>query len=181
MNLNKEVWVGIKGYENMYQISNLGRVKSLERWVNHGLSEKQFVENKILKPRLYNNGYFFIVLCRDGKKKNSSIHRLVASAFIENIGNKEWVNHKNGIKIDNDVNNLEWVTSSENRIHAFTTGLQKPHSLKPIIANKKNGEFVGKFESIHDASRKLNLLPSHICSVCSGKRKSTGKMIFNYL
>jgi hypothetical protein len=133
-----------------------------------------------LKPRIYKTGYYYIILSKEGKKKNFTMHRLVAKYFIENKEKKPCVNHKNGIKTDYSIENLEWNTSSENRLHAFKNGLQKPHSLKSVVAYKKNGELVGKYESINDAARKLNLQPSKICSVCKGDRITTGNMIFQY-
>ena len=178
--LKIEIWKDIEGYEGIYQISNFGAIKSLARSVNHGHSIKQLVPECILKPRIYNTGYYYIVLCKDGKKKNFTVHGLVAKYFIENKDNKEYVNHKNGVKTDYSIENLEWNTMSENRLHAFRTGLQKPHSLKSVVAYKKNGDLVGKYHSIHDAARKLNLHPSKICSVCKGDRMTTGNMIFEY-
>lgn len=178
--MDYEIWKDIEGYEGLYQINNFGVIKSLNRFVNHGHSEKQFVSECILKPRIYNTGYYYIVLSKNGKKKNFSVHGLVAKYFIENKENKECVNHKNGIKTDYSIENLEWSTISENRLHAFRTGLQKPHSLKSVMAYKKNGDLVGKYDSIHDAARKLNLQPSKICSVCKGDRMTTGNLIFKY-
>ena len=108
-----EIWKDIKGYDVHYQISNFGRVKS-------------FKSNKILKSKIGSSGYLQIVLCKNCTRKNQLIHRLIALYFIPNPDNKPCTNHKNGIKTDNRLENLEWATYSENTIHSFKNGLQKP-------------------------------------------------------
>ncbi|MBR4153365.1 MAG: HNH endonuclease [Selenomonadaceae bacterium] len=112
-NLDGEEWRPIVGYEQLYQVSNFGRVKSF-----CGRTPK------ILKPAL-GGGYLCVNLCIEGKTKMFLVHVLVAQAFISNPGNKPQVNHKDGWKINNCVGNLEWTTGSENMQHAYDTGLQK--------------------------------------------------------
>lgn len=123
-----EVWKDIKGYEGHYQVSDFGRVKSLARVVE---IRKGILGNKkesFLKPTKNKKGYLNIKLCKksDGIciEKSVVIHRLVANEFLENSLNKPQVNHKNGIKDDNSVDNLEWVTGSENVIHALANNLK---------------------------------------------------------
>ncbi len=113
-----EVWKWIFGFEGLYQISNFGRVKSF--YVRKG---KQGI--LILKPHLTRNGYLNIKLNKNGEGKDFLIHRLVAQAFIPNPENKSTVNHKDGNKFNNCVENLEWQTQSENNHHAVNTGLSK--------------------------------------------------------
>lgn len=120
----EEVWKDVKNYEGIYQVSNKGNVRSLDRLVN-GYRGNKNKKGKVLKPSL-RNGYLSVVLCKEGKGINKTIHRIVAETFIENIDNKAEVNHKNGIKTDNRVENLEWVTRSENAIHAISMGLYEP-------------------------------------------------------
>ena len=109
----QEEWRDIIGYEGLYQVSNLGRVKSFWRG-----------RERIKKPVKAFNGYLHIELFKKGgKRKGFTVHRLVASAFIPNPLNKREVNHVNGVKTDNRVENLEWATSSENKRHAVATGL----------------------------------------------------------
>lgn len=113
-----EVWHDVKGYEGLYQVSNLGRVKSLER----NIKMRQYVLHtveKIMKPIFDGKGYNQITLCKSGKMKRISIHRLVATHFIPNTENKPFINHINGIKTDNRVENLEWCTPSENNLHMY--------------------------------------------------------------
>jgi len=118
----EEEWRDIEGYEGIYQVSNLGRIKALERVV--------VVPERILKNVSSGTGYAQINLIRDKKRKICLIHRLVAQAFIPNPDNKSDVNHKKGIKHDNRVSELEWATESENMIHAHRV-LGKKSNLKP--------------------------------------------------
>lgn len=119
----QEIWKDIKGYEGLYQISNLGRVKSCARKINHGL----YVEDRgdvIMTPYLNNNGYYSVMLHKNKKKKNHRIHQMVARAFIPNPENKEMINHIDCNRLNNKVENLEWCTNSENQIHAMKNGLK---------------------------------------------------------
>lgn len=113
----EEIWKDIVGYEGFYQISNLGNVKSLSR-INS--------QTEIILKFGFNGDYNTVVLMKDKKPRTFRIHRLVALHFIPNPQIKPQVNHKDGVKTNNCVYNLEWNTLSENRLHAYRTGLQKP-------------------------------------------------------
>ena len=123
-----EVFKDIKGYEGLYQISNLGRVKSVGRYVirKSGIEHLRKCWRKEIIMRLCNGyvGYKVLVLRKNNQPKTHLVSRLVALNFIPNPDNKPEVNHKNGIKSNNTVDNLEWMTSSENKIHALETGLK---------------------------------------------------------
>ena len=118
--MTKEVWKDIPFYEGYYQASNFGRIKSLDRSVCKKYdndTRDNFINGLIIKP--YLNEYLYVQLSKNGSIKNKLVHRLVASALIENNENKEQINHINGNKEDNNINNLEWCTRSENMIHAY--------------------------------------------------------------
>jgi hypothetical protein len=117
-----EIWKDIEGYEGYYQVSNFGRVKSLN----------VFGKEKHRKLQTDKNGYLVIGLRKLGKEKNCKVHRLVALTFIPNSNNKKTINHIDGVKTNNQVSNLEWATYSENMTHAFITGL------KPNQSGSKN-------------------------------------------
>ena len=126
-----EIWKDIQGYEGCYKISNFGNVMALKReYYSNG--SKRFTEEKILKKRNATDGYFNAALALNGKRKDIGIHRLVAMAFIANPENKLEVNHKDGIKTNNHVSNLEWSTRREQMKHAYDMGLNS------IVKNIKN-------------------------------------------
>ena len=116
-----EIWKEIEGYKALYQISNYGRIKSLSHINNLGRVRPEC----ILGNRLSDRGYHTAVLYNNGKPKSFRVHQLVAKAFIDNPFNKPHVNHLDGVKSNNFVNNLEWVTISENQNHAFQIGLNR--------------------------------------------------------
>ena len=117
------IWKDIKGYEDLYAVSNTGLVKG-----------KKY--NRVLKPDI-NKDYAIVSLCKGGKTSKQFIHRLVASHFIPNPDNKPQVNHINGDKLTNTAINLEWVTCSENHKHAYQLGLKDPSKCCPKLGNNK--------------------------------------------
>ena len=136
-----EIWKDIKGYEGLYQVSNRGRVRRI--FFINNVTEKEKI--KVLTPLKHNRGYLSVSLCKNGKQKMRLIHRLVAQAFIENKFNKKEINHINGNKKDNRVENLEWVTSKENTKHAIENGLKVRGEKGTFIKTKgeENGEEIG--------------------------------------
>lgn len=137
--LPNEIWKDIVGYESIYMVSNFGRIKSLERFKKSHTDAMAFVPNSILKPAI-TDGYLRVVLQKNGKAKQMTVHRLVATAFIQNMENKPCINHINGIKVDNSATNLEWVTVRENTIHAFRTGLIVKRRMPKPFKYLVNGE-----------------------------------------
>lgn len=124
----EEVWKDVVGWEGFYQVSNLGNIKSSDRWVQYsrqGTLTQRFYKSKPLKPKV-NFGGYLICHFRDkasDKEEWPSIHRLVAKAFVDNPEDKPTVNHKDGNKLNNAVDNLEWATEKEQTVHAFKNNL----------------------------------------------------------
>lgn len=135
-----EIWKDIPNYEGMYQVSSLGRVKSLDRTIVNSLGRIIKYKGKIRATQKHNQGY--LSLCLRNGAKQYLVHRLVASAFIENKQNKEFVNHKNGDKTDNRVENLEWCTRQENENHAFKTGLKNSSGTANTQAKLKDSDVI---------------------------------------
>lgn len=131
-----EEWKSVSGYENFYQVSNLGNVRSIERTFVNSRGEKRTLASVVLKTHGNAKGYLKVRLWGLSKRKSFYVHRLVAIAFLENPHNKEQINHIDGVKKNNKVENLEWATASENNKHAIANGLNLP----PQAWIKLNGE-----------------------------------------
>lgn len=127
-----EIWKDVKDFEGLYQISNTGKVRSLKRNNTNG---------KILKSAFNYKGYEVVYFSKNNKKYVRKIHRLVAESFIPNLNHKEQVNHIDGNKANNNVDNLEWCTCRENIIHAYRNNLFEKQ--RNSHKNKKNGSLVG--------------------------------------
>ena len=180
-----EEWKDIKGYEGLYQVSNLGRVKSL----GNGKSNRS--KCIIMKTAINHKGYAMIRLCKDGVGKGFSVHRLVAESFLANHEHKPQVNHLNGLTWDNRVTNLEWATCSENNLHAYRelnrkaprSGLGKLGSKNPAsraVLQIKRGETIACFGSMLEADRATGINFRNISSCCKGIRKSAGGFQWKY-
>lgn len=117
--MENEIWKPIKNYEELYEVSSLGRVRSLDRETIDSMGRKQYFKGKVLKPQYDRYGYLYVPLNKSGKKK-FKVHRLVAEAFIPNPDNKPCVDHINTNKEDNSVENLRWVTEKENSNNELT-------------------------------------------------------------
>jgi hypothetical protein len=140
---------------------------------NYGLKKLQGA----IKP----NGYVKVCFRKDGKNCNALVHRLVAETFISNPENKPYVNHKNGIKTDNRVENLEWVTDSENKYHSYRVlknkgpwagKFGKDSQRAKIVLQIKDGEVIAEFYGTYEAMRKTGIHNSQICECCNGKHKT---------
>ena len=137
--MNNEKWSSVVGYEDYYEVSNFGQVRSRDRIVSRsGKRGDMLVKGKLLTPHINPKGYLRLQLSCDGSPKSFLVHRLVAESFIPNPDNKPEVNHINGNKKDNRVSNLEWSTSSENQKHAYDTGLKHPVLKYVVICEELN-------------------------------------------
>lgn len=170
------IWKSVKDYEGLYEVSNTGKIKSVTRKRKFGKGYRIF-EGKELKLQNDKDGYKKISLHNNVKRKRFFVHRLVAIAFINNQEGKPVINHKDGNKQNNHVDNLEWVTNSENDIHAFKTGLRQPNcggTSKEVVQYDLDGNKIGEYTSISEASRINDISIQMISYCCNGKCK-TGK------
>jgi hypothetical protein len=196
-----EVWKDVPGYEGLYQASNIGRIKSLVKWDgNHWTKEKIMSFHKDKK------GYIKSSLSKDGKHKTIYVHQIICKTFIPSIENKPHINHKDGNKQDNSVNNLEWCTQQENNIHRFkvlgykiSDETKKKMSLRmrgknnPMYGTNRSGinapTYKGKiiclnnnkiYDICSDACKDLNISASAISNVLNNKRKQSKGYIFKW-
>lgn len=192
----KEIWKAVVGYEGYYEISNLGNVRSHERIITCQVrtrSGKVIIRNenkkaKNLKVCVGSHGYYTANFQVNKIHVAVNIHRLIAEAFIPNPEGKLTVNHKDGVKTNIAISNLEWATHSENTNHAFKTGLQKPTCIsgadnsksKPVIQTNEAGNVLNRFVNAREAERKTNITNTNICCCCLGKRKSAGGYVWKY-
>lgn len=130
--MQKEIWKDIKGSEGYYLVSNNGNVKTAARLVAHYRGGLSKLPEKIKSQAIHPQGYMRVGFCKNGKMSSHSVHRLVAIAFISNKENKQEVNHINGNKSDNRVENLEWCTPKENMDHAYA------QNLVPILSGESS-------------------------------------------
>ena len=175
-NNKEEIWKDIKGYEGIYQVSSKGRIKSLERDIICKNGVKQHWKEQILNNQTY-HGYLYVGLCGSHKR----VHRLVAEAFIPNPENKPEVNHKDENKINNCVENLEWMTRQENNNYGtHNERVAKAHS-KSVAQYTKDGELIKVWQSTREAGRQLGLGQGNISAVAQGKRKTAYGYIWKYV
>jgi len=180
-----EVWKDIEGYEGLYQVSNMGRVKSLERTFVDKTERKQHIKGRILKLGAGHGGYLKVVLNSNGKKKTVRVHRLVCEAFHENPENKPCVNHIDEDKTNNVASNLEWCTSTENINHGtrnIRAGKAVAKALsKPVGQYTTNGKFVKVWQSTREVQRQLGFSHVNIGRVARGKQKTAYGYVWKYI
>lgn len=187
----KEEWRKVVEWEEYYEVSNKGRIKSLAR-IRNSIMGQIPMKEKIRKLYHHPHGYMYVSLCKNNKSKYYKVHRLVAKAFIPNPENKRTVNHKNGIKNDNRVENLEWATHSENAIHAFKTKLRFPTyamkgktgkdnvNSKSVTQYDKQMNPIAEYGSIHEASRMSGATATEICEACRNEILTAKGFVWRY-
>lgn len=187
-NIEIEIWRDIPDYEGQYQVSNLGRVKSLERSISCKDGRKSYiVPKRIMKLNKDNLGYLNVMLCKNGKIKRFRVHQLVARTFIPNPENLPMINHKNEIKTDNRVENLEFCTAKHNanygtrnerlsKINKGKISLKR----KTILQFTLDNVFIRVWDSATTASKELNINQSNITSCCRGKRNQCGGYVWRF-
>ena len=166
--LEKEIWKDIKGFEGIYQVSNLGRVKSLERIdaLGHRLKEK------ILKPHPNGNGYYNVGLCKNSVRKFYQVHRLVYEAFNGQIPEGLQVNHINEIKTDNRLENLNLMTPKENCNYGSRNERRAKKQSKVVLQFTLDNILVKEYPSVRQAERETGFSHGDISACCNGKRKT---------
>ncbi|QIW89796.1 HNH endonuclease [Bacillus phage Izhevsk] len=167
-----EVWIGITGFKSLYEVSNLGRVRSLDRIGSNG----RLYKGQIKKLNDNGKGYFQVNLKVNGKQTNKYVHRLVAEAFIPNTENKPEVNHKDGNKGNNNIDNLEWSTRIENVEHQFSNGLNPNAG-----GTKRVSVFDGENITIYNSQIELSLALGKSKSWCSKRFESSNTFEYNGL
>ena len=173
-----ETWKAIDGYDGQYEVSDLGRVKSL--------GNNKTRKEKILKQHNI-RGYIRVVLYKDGHRKPLLVHRLVAESFIPNPQGLETVNHKDEVKTNNTVSNLEWMSIKDNINYGTRNKrISKSNTNNPKISkqiqmlDKQTGELLATFPSLAEAERVTGIAHQSIFQCCNGKRKSAGGYIWRY-
>lgn len=172
MNFTKEIWKDIKGYDGLYQISSFGRVKRTDRKITVNSPHKgtyiKTWKGRILKP--ISGVYLRVDLCKKNKTKRVLIHRLVAETFLPNINSKPQVNHVDGNKHNNILSNLEWVSISENSIHAYKKLGRIPPRNAPIICIETGK----RYKKMLEAQEDTGILITSICNNLAGKSSHAG-------
>lgn len=180
-----EYWLPIRGYEGLYEVSNFGRVRSLDHQVKCR-NGKRIVKGCILNPRIGRGGYLTVSLNGYGVKKTMFVHRIVVEAFIQNSRSLPFINHRDENKLNNCVWNLEWCTAKYNT--NYGSGLNKmletrrynnsSNSEKPVYQYTKNGVFVKMYKSQAEAGRETGVDHRSISLCAKGFRKTAGKYVW---
>lgn len=164
----QEIWKDIPGYENLYQVSNIGNVRSLHN---------RYKNKEYLKPCINGKGYLLVSLCKNHSQKSINVHRLVAQVFIPNPNNLPCINHKDENKQNNNVDNLEWCTYQYN--NTYGQRLTKSALKQGIPVKCIETEVI--YSSAYAASRATGIWQSGICLCCKGRKKTAGNFHWQYV
>lgn len=193
----KEIWRDVVGYEEYYEVSNLGVVKGKDRWAKVGGGGQRFIQGMILKRRTNMNGYQTVTLSQRGCAKNVLVHRIVAEAFIPNPKGLPIINHKDEVRTNNCVDNLEWCDKSYNQLYSLNIHPERaqvfgdnfkdkntgeslspwtkpvPHKwFRGILQKTKDGLTVATYENTSDLTKKTKFDSGLITKVCNGRYKT---------
>lgn len=182
--MEKEIWKTVKGHEG-YEISSHGRLKAKERKVYYKDGRVGVFKERIMKPMLNRKGYYKYHLSsnkKEGYRTSKLAHRLVAEAFIPNPDNKPQVNHKDGNKLNNHVENLEWVTNEENHEHKIKHNLiPTTHLPKQVGKFDLEGNLIEVFPSIYSAAKSMGARQWEVSRCVNGKRKTFKGFVWKYV
>lgn len=186
----EEQWKPIKGFEGLYDVSNIGRVRSVTHVIERIEGIKKTIKGRILKQSEYRGGYLNVLLSANGHNYHAKVHRLVAIAFVPNPEKKPYVDHINGIRTDNRTENLRWCTHSENNSFDLARkhfsegsfwrgkkGAKSPFS-KRVAQYTKEGIFLRVFDGLSEAQRETGIREGNISLVCKGYRHSAGGFLW---
>lgn len=165
----EEIWKPVVGYEGLYEVSNFGRVRSVDHYVHHYRGGLKVVRGRILKPSFSGTGYLQVRL--GAKSNNHLVHRLVAEAFIPNPDNLPQVNHKDEDKTNNCVENLEWCSAKYNSNYGDRTRKTSVAKYKPIVQKTKEGEVVKVWDSLKNIMEETRFNDFQIRACIQGKLK----------
>lgn len=169
-------WRPFPGFEKICEVSDEGQVRSKTRDIVRRDGKPLHIEGRVLLQSLSNAGYMRIGIKANNKSYMKSVHRAVAQAFIPNPEGKREVNHKDGNKLNNHADNLEWVTPKENIAHAFATGLHTPNDMTAICEGNKKPVIVDEskyFPSVIEAAKYIGCRGSAVSAVLKGRYKTT--------
>ena len=171
-----EIWRPVAGYEGFYEVSNFGRIRSVDRIVRTKCCSSKMSHGRVLTQNGCSD-YCTVTLCKDGNKITKPVHRIVAIAFVDNPDCLPMVNHKDENKRNNAAVNLEWCDSSYNATYGTAIDRARPkmsEAKKKPVAQYLHGELIATYRSINDASGITGVDPGHIGHCCNGKRKNAG-------
>lgn len=191
----KEVWQPVKDYEGLYEVSSLGRIRSLNHAVIDSCGKKQHFKGRLLKPCCTSGNYLIVTLHKGSQKKNFLVHRLVASAFVPNPHNYPQINHKDENKHNNKISNLEWCTAHYNNFYgshmrrAIVTRRSNVNWKRSIVKNAEarkktviqcnmNGQTLKVWPSLSEVEKKLKINRSNISACCHGRRENAGGYVW---
>lgn len=179
--MKNEEWRDVAGYEGRYQVSSMGRVKSLERKFINKIGRERYVKECFLKPGADRGGYLRVGLCDGEKRKTFKVHRLVCEAFHENPDNKPQVNHINEIKTDNRASNLEWATARENSNFGTRNERLGKAQSKPVGQYTLDGDLIKAWQSTNEVQRQTGFSQGNISLAANGKYKQAYGYIWKYV
>jgi hypothetical protein len=182
LNLNNEVWDWVKGYENFYQVSNLGKVRSVDRYVKTNNNQTRFYKGQLLSQGLGKNGYYIVALTMNKVQTTKTVHRLVAETFVFNPNDLPMVNHIDENKMNNTYKNLEWCTQSYNNSYGTKIARSAIKKAKPVCQiDISTNRVIRTYPSIRAAEKAFGVKDANISAVCKGTRKTVLGYKWEYL